>query len=174
MGNDLVVNSANLEPENQWFQSLFNASITANVVVTLDSHRIKRVNNRFVALFGRPRSLDLDASLDKLFPDQEYRKWITETFERDLSRIEKEPGADSPSIVQLQTLRGEMRYFELHLSRLNTHILISLLDVTERIQSIEELRGAKQSAVFYRKSSNLSRRLRITMGPYGQPCEPFA
>jgi len=68
MGNDLVVNSANLEPENQWFQSLFNASITANVVVTLDSHRIKRVNNRFVALFGRPRSLDLDASLDKLFP----------------------------------------------------------------------------------------------------------
>ena len=148
MGNNLMGNTTDNQQNNPWFQNLFNASITANVVVTLDSHRIEQVNDRFVALFGRPQSLDLDDSLTKLFPDPAYRKWVTETFERDLSRTEKKPGLDSPSVVQLQTLTGELRHFELHLSRLDTHVLVSLLDVTERIQSIEELRGAKQRAVF--------------------------
>lgn len=146
MGNGRYVHSTHQDPPDPWFQSLFNASITANVVVTLDSRKIEQVNDRFVALFGPLLSWNLDASFATLFPDPGYRTWVTETFERNLSKMEK--GAESPSIVQLRTLAGELRHFEVYLSTLDSHILVSLLDVTERIQSIEELRGAKQRAVF--------------------------
>jgi len=134
------------DAEERLLTTFHNMPIAA---VMIDGDESMYLHNRkFLELFGY--TLEDIPTLDdwwpRAYPDEEYRKWVIETWSECL-RVSQETGENIEAKEYKVTCKdGRVRDMEIGGHALGERYLATLIDNTERNRAVEELTQAKEVA----------------------------
>lgn len=121
-----------LKTTEQKYQKIIETSPVPMSYATLDD-KIEYVNRAFEETFGYniEEIPDLDAYLEKLYPDKEYRDSIYPHWRKSIEMAETRGVPVKPFDVQMTCKNGELRNIVIHTAVLNDGIFVVFNDVTE-------------------------------------------
>lgn len=117
-------------------------------VIDLDTRQCVVVNARARELMGLApaEALDTRGLFTRLIPDQSYRDEVRERLRTNTIEATRRDGLLEPIAVRLRDASGGERRAEIHTRVVSGRALVSIIDLTERLNHEQSLRSARDLA----------------------------
>lgn len=138
--------NAELKRSDTRFQKVFEESQACLFVVNIKTGTVEAANQKFHDSLGYDQDSlkDARALLSRMMPDSVYRDEISASFADSFQKIAEGQQETTPLIVRLRTKTGLDRYFERSFASLGDSVLVSLLDVSDRVSAETKLQEEKK------------------------------